>query len=82
MLELHIHGGPAVIKSILSAIPKCAGPGDAPSASIRYAEPGEFTRRAFLNDRLDLPQIEALGNTLAADTEQQRRLAIRGTTEQ
>lgn len=81
MLELHIHGGPAVIKSILSAIPKCAGPGDAPSASIRYAEPGEFTRRAFLNDRLDLPQIEALGNTLAADTEQQRRLAIRGTND-
>ncbi|EZF30410.1 hypothetical protein H109_01302 [Trichophyton interdigitale MR816] len=81
VLELHIHGGPAVIKSILSAIPKCAGPGDAPSASIRYAEPGEFTRRAFLNDRLDLPQIEALGNTLAADTEQQRRLAIRGTND-
>ncbi|EFE41379.1 hypothetical protein TRV_03891 [Trichophyton verrucosum HKI 0517] len=81
VLELHVHGGPAVIKSILSAIPKCASPGDAPSASIRYAEPGEFTRRAFLNDRLDLPQIEALGNTLAADTEQQRRLAIRGTND-
>ncbi|EGE08092.1 tRNA modification GTPase [Trichophyton equinum CBS 127.97] len=81
VLELHVHGSPAVIKSILSAIPKCAGPGDAPSASIRYAEPGEFTRRAFLNDRLDLPQIEALGNTLAADTEQQRRLAIRGTND-
>ncbi|EGD90390.1 hypothetical protein H112_01847 [Trichophyton rubrum D6] len=81
VLELHVHGGPAVIKSILGAISKCASPVDAPSASIRYAEPGEFTRRAFLNDRLDLPQIEALGNTLAADTEQQRRLAIRGTND-
>ncbi|EFR03495.1 tRNA modification GTPase mss1 [Nannizzia gypsea CBS 118893] len=81
VLELHVHGSPAVIKSILSAIPKCASSGGVPLASIRYAEPGEFTRRAFLNDRLDLPQIEALGNTLAADTEQQRRLAIRGTND-
>ncbi len=47
---------------------------------IRYAEPGEFTRRAFYNDRLDLLQVEALGDTLAADTEQQRRLAVRGST--
>ncbi|KAK2861344.1 hypothetical protein FQN49_004304 [Arthroderma sp. PD_2] len=81
VLELHVHGSPAVIRSILNAIPKCAGPGSTLSTSIRYAEPGEFTRRAFLNDRLDLPQIEALGNTLAADTEQQRRLAIRGTND-
>ncbi|KAM5503663.1 mitochondrial splicing system protein [Microsporum canis] len=81
VLELHVHGSPAVIRSILNAIPKCAGTDGAPSSSIRYAEPGEFTRRAFLNDRLDLPQIEALGNTLAADTEQQRRLAIRGTND-
>lgn len=48
---------------------------------VRYAEPGEFTRRAFMNNRLDLPQIEALGDTLAADTEQQRRLAVRGTSD-
>ncbi|KAF3483712.1 tRNA modification GTPase GTPBP3 [Arthroderma uncinatum] len=81
VLELHVHGSPAVIRSILNAIPKCTITGDPPSTSIRYAEPGEFTRRAFLNDRLDLPQIEALGNTLAADTEQQRRLAIRGTND-
>lgn len=47
---------------------------------VRYAEPGEFTRRAFENDRLDLTQIEAIGDVLAADTEQQRRLAVRGTT--
>ncbi|WEW61906.1 mitochondrial splicing system protein [Emydomyces testavorans] len=83
ILELHIHGSPAVIKAVLNAIPKCAGSKSkiGLQPSIRYAEPGEFTRRAFLNDRLDLPQIEALGNTLAADTEQQRRLAIRGTSD-
>ncbi|KAK2749415.1 mitochondrial splicing system protein [Myotisia sp. PD_48] len=87
VLELHIHGSPAVVKSVLNAIPRCTV-ADSPVAialhkqsPIRYAEAGEFTRRAFLNDRLDLPQIEALGSTLAADTEQQRRLAIRGTSD-
>ncbi|KAH8689670.1 GTP-binding protein TrmE N-terminus-domain-containing protein [Talaromyces proteolyticus] len=72
ILELHVHGGPAIIKAVLSAIDKCS------NGTIRYAEPGEFTRRAFMNNRLDLPQIEALGDTLHADTEQQRRLAVRG----
>ena len=47
---------------------------------IRYAEPGEFTKRAFYNNRLDLTQIEALGDSLSAETEQQRRLAVNGTT--
>ncbi|KEZ44128.1 hypothetical protein SAPIO_CDS3043 [Scedosporium apiospermum] len=47
---------------------------------IRYAEPGEFTKRAFLNDRLDLTQIDALGDTLSAETEQQRRAAERGNS--
>ena len=77
MLELHVHGGPAVVKAVLSAISKCNAPGQ---RSIRYAEPGEFTRRAFVNDRLDLTQVEALGDTLSATTEQQRRLSVRGTT--
>ena len=90
LLELHIHGGRAIVKAVLDAIPRCAataqegGNGSEVESflpSIRYAEPGEFTRRAFLNDRLDLPQIEALGNTLSADTEQQRRLAVRGTSD-
>ncbi|KAJ9622412.1 mitochondrial splicing system protein [Taxawa tesnikishii (nom. ined.)] len=49
---------------------------------IRYAEPGEFTKRAFMNDRLDLTQVEALGDVLSATTEQQRRLYVRGTTNQ
>lgn len=76
VLELHVHGGPAIVKAVLTAIPKCS----ITSGSIRYAEPGEFTRRAFMNNRLDLTQVEALGDTLSATTEQQRRLSVRGTT--
>ena len=78
VLELHVHGGTAVVKAVLAVIPKTI-PKQA-SQTIRYAEPGEFTRRAFYNNRLDLLQVEALGDTLAADTEQQRRLAVRGST--
>ncbi|KAK0253058.1 hypothetical protein LTS09_011968 [Friedmanniomyces endolithicus] len=81
VLELHLHGGPAVVQAVLSAIPRCVGPSVTPGPPrIRYAEPGEFTRRAFLNERLDLTQVEALGDVLAATTEQQRRLSVRGTT--
>ncbi|KAL4999017.1 GTP-binding protein TrmE N-terminus-domain-containing protein [Aspergillus recurvatus] len=76
VLELHLHGGPAIVRSVLSAISKTSG-----EQLVRYAEPGEFTRRSFMNGRLDLPQIEALGDTLAADTEQQRRLAVRGASD-
>lgn len=83
VLELHVHGGPAVVRAVLTAIPASVenlppGEGAAPP-SIRYAEPGEFTRRAFANNRMDLPQIESLGETLAATTEQQRKLSVRGT---
>lgn len=77
VLELHVHGGTAVVKAVLSAIPKAVSKNS--PHTIRYAEPGEFTRRAFYNNRLDLLQIEELGDTLAAETEQQRRLAVRGT---
>ncbi|CAG8907396.1 unnamed protein product [Penicillium nalgiovense] len=77
ILELHIHGGPAITKAVLSAIAQT----HTPEQTVRYAEPGEFTRRAFMNDRLSLPQIEALGDTLSADTEQQRRLAVRGSSD-
>ncbi|EMC96546.1 hypothetical protein BAUCODRAFT_480285 [Baudoinia panamericana UAMH 10762] len=78
VLELHVHGGTAVVKAVLSAVPTCASEGD--FKSIRYAEAGEFTKRAFLNGRLDLTQVEALGDTLAAITEEQRRLSMRATT--
>lgn len=70
-----------MVKAVLNAIPKSVLPSSqAESHILRYAEPGEFTRRAFYNDRLDLTQIEALGDTLSAETEQQRRLAVRGAT--
>ncbi|KAB8200928.1 GTP-binding protein TrmE N-terminus-domain-containing protein [Aspergillus parasiticus] len=77
VLELHLHGGPAIVKSVLTAISRVSQP----DSLVRYAETGEFTRRAFMNNRLDLPQIEALGDTLSADTEQQRRLAVRGASD-
>ncbi|KAJ5570315.1 uncharacterized protein N7459_009745 [Penicillium hispanicum] len=77
VLEFHVHGGPAIVKAVLSAIART----NQADAAVRYAEPGEFTRRAFMNDRLGLPQIEALGDTLSADTEQQRRLAVRGASD-
>lgn len=81
VLELHVHGGPATVKAVLSAIPHCSPSSSLPSpAGIRYAEPGEFTKRAFLHDRLDLAQIESLSDTLAAETEQQRRAAVRGNS--
>ncbi|KAF1844933.1 tRNA modification GTPase mss1 mitochondrial precursor [Cucurbitaria berberidis CBS 394.84] len=83
VLELHVHGGPAIVRAVLAAIPECARAPEAShiaTASIRYAEPGEFTRRAFANNRMDLPQIESLGETLSASTEQQRKLSVRGTT--
>ena len=82
VLELHVHGGPAIVKAILEAIPSCKQnfnqTSSLPQSNIRYAEPGEFTKRAFYNGRLDLTQAEALGDTLAAETEQQRRLAVNG----
>lgn len=78
VLELHVHGGPAIVRAVLAAITRCNNATN--SNGIRYAEPGEFTRRAFMNGRLDLTQVEALGDTLSATTEQQRRLSVRGTS--
>ncbi|KAL9034111.1 MAG: hypothetical protein Q9180_005585, partial [Flavoplaca navasiana] len=82
ILELHLHGGNAVVKGVLRAIPLAADTQDltTDALSIRYAEPGEFTRRAFYNNRLDLTQVEALGDVLSAETEQQRRLAVKGSS--
>ncbi|PHH90721.1 hypothetical protein CDD83_2826 [Cordyceps sp. RAO-2017] len=75
VLELHVHGGPATVKATLAALSRCRS-----RRPVRYAEPGEFTKRAFVNDRLDLGQVEALSDTLAAETEQQRRAAVRGSS--
>ncbi len=68
--ELHCHGGRAVVAAVLQALGGMPG--------LRAAEPGEFTRRAFLNGRIDLAQAEALGDLLAAETELQRRAAQAG----
>lgn len=62
------------MKAVLAAISRTSLP------KIRYAEPGEFTRRAFYHNRLDLTEVEALGDTLSAETEQQRQLAVRGSS--
>lgn len=67
--ELHLHGGPAVVAAALAALGAQQG--------LRLAEPGEFTRRAFDNDKLDLAQVEGLADLIAAETEMQRRQALR-----
>jgi tRNA modification GTPase len=67
--EFQVHGGRAVVRAVLDAlatIPDC-----------RMAEPGEFARRAFNNGKLDLVEIEALADLVGAETEAQRRLALR-----
>jgi len=68
VVELHIHGGRAVVRAVESALG--ARPG------LRRAVPGEFTRRALLNGRIDLTEAEGLGDLLAAETEAQRRAAL------
>lgn len=65
--ELHVHGGPAVVAGLLDAL---AGLG------LRLAEPGEFTRRAFENGKLDLAQAEGVADLIEAETEAQRRQAL------
>lgn len=66
--ELHLHGGRAVVAAVERAL--AAMPG------LRKAEPGEFTRRAFANGRIDLAEAEGLADLLSAETELQRRAAI------
>ncbi len=70
MVELHCHGGRAIVAAVLDLLDRQPG--------CRPAEPGEFTRRAFLAGRMDLAEIEALGDLLAAETERQREQAMRG----
>src|SRR5690606_34224469 len=65
--ELQVHGSPAGVKAILAELK---------SLGLRLAEPGEFTRRAFENGKLDLVEIEGLGDLLGADTEKQRQQAL------
>jgi tRNA modification GTPase len=66
--EFHIHGSRAVLAVLIAALSQ---------QGLRLAEPGEFTRRAFFNDKLDLLQAEAIADLTAAETEAQRRQALR-----
>lgn len=69
VVELHLHGSPAIIAAVLRTL------GDDPS--LRPAEAGEFTRRALDNGRLDLAQVEGLADLIDAETESQRKQALR-----
>ena len=66
--ELHIHGGISTINLVLNALGKID--------QLRLAEPGEFTKRAFVNDKMDLTAIEAMGDLINAHTEVQHKLAL------
>lgn len=66
--ELHLHGGPAVVRAAGDALL---------TLGLRPAEPGEFSKRAFLNGKLDLTEAEGLADLVAAETEAQRKQALR-----
>ncbi len=68
VLELHGHGGPVVISLLVDAVI---------DLGARMAEPGEFSRRAFLNDKLDLVQAEAIADLIGSGTAQAARAALR-----
>ncbi len=67
--EFHSHGGRAVVAALLRTLTAIEG--------VRQADPGEFTRRAFLNGKLDLVETEALADMIGAETEAQRRFVVR-----
>lgn len=69
VVELQTHGSPATVKAVLAAI--------SATGLARIAEPGEFTRRALENDRMDLAQVEGLADLIDAETEAQRAQALR-----
>jgi tRNA modification GTPase len=66
--EFHLHGSRAVLTALMAVLSRMG---------LRLAEPGEFTRRAFFNGKLDLVQAEAIADLTAAETEAQRRQALR-----
>ena len=69
IMELQVHGGRAIVTGCFSALSKLP--------EFRPAEPGEFTRRAVENGRMDLTRAEAVADLIYADTEAQRKLALR-----
>jgi tRNA modification GTPase len=66
--EFHCHGSVAVVRALLARLSRFQG--------LRAADAGEFTKRAFLNGKMDLTSAEGLGDLLSAETEGQRRLAV------
>lgn len=68
VVEFHLHGAPVIARRVMAALA---------ARGLRLAEAGEFTRRAFINGRMALVDVEGLGDLLAAETEAQRRLAMR-----
>lgn len=72
VIELHVHGSIAIINAVLDCLKAVGG--------FRLAEAGEFTRRALNNGRLDLTQVEALSDLIDAETEMQRKQALKGFT--
>ena len=75
VLELQAHGGPVVLQLLLARCLQVATAGSA--ARLRLAEPGEFTERAFLNDKIDLAQAEAIADLIDASTATAARSAAR-----
>ncbi len=69
VLELHLHGSIAVVNAVLKELSALS--------FLRIAEPGEFTRRAFDNNKLSLVEVEALSDLIDSETELQRKLALR-----
>lgn len=69
-VELHLHGGRAVVAAVLGGLGRMPG--------LRAAEAGEFSKRAFLNGKLDLLEVEALADLVQAETDYQRRFAQSG----
>jgi tRNA modification GTPase len=67
--ELHVHGGRAVVAAVFAALARLP--------DLRPAEPGEFTRRAFEHGKLDLTEAEGIDDLIHADTDRQRRQALR-----
>ncbi|EGV60137.1 tRNA modification GTPase TrmE [Yamadazyma tenuis ATCC 10573] len=77
-LELHVHGGVAIIQSVLKEIKHLHNPGA--GINIRYADPGEFSQRAFMNGRADLTELEGIREMIDAETESQRVSALSSMT--
>lgn len=82
VLELQAHGGPVVLQILLARCLEAAAAinpatGQARLAQLRVAQPGEFTERAFLNDKIDLAQAEAIADLIDASTETAARSAAR-----